>query len=74
MPPKTPRTKAASKAPTTGHADSPVTIVIHKKLTSTPALLPRKGRKSIGVRKVCVSKYSFHVYTPTGLAGDIYEW
>jgi hypothetical protein len=50
MPPKTPRTKAASKAPTTGHIASPATIVIRKKLTSTPAPLPKRGRKSMGFK------------------------
>jgi len=53
MTPKTPRTKAASKAPTTGHIASPATIVIRKKLASTPAPLPKRGRKSMGLTKVC---------------------
>lgn len=45
--PKTPRTKAAALAPSTGHADSPATIVIgRKKGSKTPKVLPRKGRKS----------------------------
>ena len=48
--PKTPRTKAAHLAPSTGHADSPATIVIgkKKKLAKTPKVLPKKGRKSLG--------------------------
>lgn len=46
--PKTPRAVAARKAPTTGHADSPATIVIRKKITKTPKALPKKGRKSLG--------------------------
>lgn len=51
MPPKTPRTKAANLAPTTGHVASPLTIVIRKKIAGTPGPLPRKGRKSMGMKK-----------------------
>ncbi|BFZ01708.1 hypothetical protein BsWGS_04747 [Bradybaena similaris] len=45
--PKTPRALARALAPTTGHADSPATIIVGKKFkgTRTPKLLPRKGRK-----------------------------
>lgn len=48
---KTPRTIARATAPTTGHADSPMTIVIGKKRVKTPAALPKKGRKSLGKSK-----------------------
>ena len=51
MYPKTPRTKAAALAPSTGHVDSPLTLVIGKKTQplkmKTPKQLPKKGRKSI---------------------------
>ncbi|KAH9524936.1 hypothetical protein Btru_028310 [Bulinus truncatus] len=46
--PKTPRALARALAPSTGHAESPATILVGKKLTlnpKTPKLLPRKGRK-----------------------------
>ncbi|CAG5120311.1 unnamed protein product [Candidula unifasciata] len=45
--PKTPRALARALAPTTGHADSPATIIVGRKFKAirTPKLLPRKGRK-----------------------------
>ena len=46
------RTPTAVKAaaPTTGHAASPATVIIKKKMTKTPKALPKKGRKSAGRR------------------------
>ncbi len=54
FPQKTPaKTRALLGASsTTGHADSPATIVIGKKVKKTVQPKPRKGRKS--VVKVCV--------------------
>lgn len=49
---KTPRTIARAAAPTTGHADSPMTLVIGKKKAKTPRALPKKGRKSVVKSKV----------------------
>ena len=49
---KTPkRSQAASAISTTGHVDSPATLVIGRKLAKTPKPLPKKGRKSF-VKKV----------------------
>ena len=49
--PKTPRSKAAAQVTSTGHIDSPLTVVIGKKakakLVKTPKVLPKKGRKSV---------------------------
>lgn len=44
--------KEMFKATSTGHADSPVTLVIGRKRVKTPAALPKKGRKSMGKSKV----------------------
>ncbi|CAL1536093.1 unnamed protein product [Lymnaea stagnalis] len=48
--PKTPRALARALAPTTGHAESPATIIVGKKAMGrgrpkTPKPLPRRGRK-----------------------------
>ncbi|XP_074642038.1 uncharacterized protein LOC141899563 [Tubulanus polymorphus] len=44
--PKTPRTKMAmNEVKTTGHAESPVTLIIRKKIAKTPKPLPKKGQK-----------------------------
>ena len=53
--PKTPARKRAmlGAAATTGHVDSPATVVIRKKTAKTPKALPKKGRKSDP--KVCSS-------------------
>ncbi|KAI8777541.1 serine/arginine repetitive matrix protein 2, partial [Biomphalaria glabrata] len=62
--PKTPRALARALAPTTGHAESPATILVGKKLTmraKTPKLLPRKGRKQSASKmsRVSVGNTSF---------------
>ena len=47
--PKTPRTLARIAAPTTGHADSPDTLVIGKKVFGAPGRTPKPKRKSQAV-------------------------
>ncbi|KAK3575801.1 hypothetical protein CHS0354_000052 [Potamilus streckersoni] len=61
VPPKTPRSKAAILAPSTGHADSPITIVIGKKkhVVKTPKSLPKKGRKSLKVARKSMGNTSY---------------